>query len=239
MAKKKSDGDKPKKGAAKRAPKSQSEQASRKRKLALVGDDAEVDDEADDGGESETQVEPDDPSEAFEGSSAASLAQGLPGDDLTPRWWILALGSRSPTESAIRCNAREVETQRAAAARKHRGAATVRPALNTEPDRALVLAAGGDPDDLGSGPAPTAVADRMKLIEVKQRAIVRHRGELVLLKAKRKGITDEIARLEAERDELIAGQGALPFGEPKGEDSAEDDVDDEFETKTNLLSADD
>lgn len=27
-----------------------------------------------------------------------------------------------------------------------------------------------------------------------------------------------LARLEAERDELIAGQGALPFGEPKGED---------------------
>lgn len=206
MAKSKS-----KKGAEKKAPKSQSEQAEKKRKLALVGPDHE-----------ETEgVEPDD-SEAI-AADPTSLVQGLPGDDLTLRWWILALGSRSPTESAIRCSLREVETQRAAAARKHRGAATVRPALNTEPDRALVLAAGGDPDDLGSGPAPTAVADRMKLIEVKQRTIVRHRGELVVLKAKRKGITDEIARLEAERDELIAGQGALPFGEPKGDDPEADD----------------
>lgn len=225
MAKKKFSGDAPlpksEKPARKRAPKSQSEQASRKRKLALVGDDAE----ADDGGESETQVEPDDPSEAFDGSGTASLVQGLPGDDLTPRWWILQLGSRSITESAIRCNALEIEAARAGAAKKHRGPATVRPALNTDPDRALVLAAGGDPDDLGSGNAPTAVADRMKLIEVKQRAIVRHRGELAVLKSKRKGITDEIARLEAERDELIAGQGALPFGEPKGDDEKPDDPD--------------
>jgi hypothetical protein len=100
----------------------------------------------------------------------------------------------------------------------------VRPALNTETDRALVLAAGGDPDDLGSGPAPTAVADRMKLIEVKQRTIVRHRGELAMLKIKRKGITDEIARLEAERDELIAGQGALPFGDPEADDGGESET---------------
>ncbi len=202
------------------APKSQSEQAEKKRKLALVGGDVEVSD-----GVATIEVS----AEVME-RTVSALAQGLPGDDLTPRWWILALGSRSPTESAIRCNAREVETQRAAAARKHRGAATVRPALNTETDRALVLAAGGDPDDLSSGPAPTAVADRMKLIEVKQRTIVRHRGELALLKIKRKGITDEIARLEAERDELIAGQGALPFEEPehKPDDSAvELDAEDE------------
>lgn len=227
MAKKKFSGDAPlpksEKPARKRAPKSQSEQASRKRKLALVGKDAE----ADDGGESE--VDSDDYRKSAEADdeadAPASLVQGLPGDDLTPRWWILQLGSRSITESAIRCNALEIEAARAAAAKKHRGPATVRPALNTDPDRALVLAAGGDPDDLGSGNAPTAVADRMKLIEVKQRAIVRHRGELAVLKAKRKGITDEIARLEAERDELIAGQGALPFGEPKGDDEKPDDPD--------------
>lgn len=209
MAKSKS-----KKGAEKKAPKSQSEQAEKKRKLALVGGDIEASD-----GVATIEVS----AEVME-RTVAALAQGIPGDDLTPRWWILALGSRSPTESAIRCSLREIETQRAAAARKHRGAATVRPALNTEPDRALVLAAGGDPDDLGSGPAPTAVADRMKLIEVKQRTIVRHRGELAMLKIKRKGITDEIARLEAERDELIAGQGALPFGDPEADDGGESET---------------
>lgn len=222
MAKKKFSGDAPlpksEKPARKRAPKSQSEQASRKRKLALVGDDAEADDGIKTMNSSEVAT-------AIDEGVAASLVQGLPGDDLTPRWWILQLGSRSITESAIRCNALEIEAARAAAAKKHRGPATVRPALNTDPDRALVLAAGGDPDDLGSGNAPTAVADRMKLIEVKQRAIVRHRGELAVLKSKRKGITDEIARLEAERDELIAGQGALPFGEPKGDDEKPDDPD--------------
>ncbi len=201
MAKKKSAGGK------KKAPKAQSVEAAEKVATAIH----------------QTELAPE-----SEPVASATIASVDPDDAaVKPHWYILSGGSDGAR--AIKATQTEAEEVRRAQSRSEKAVIKLRPALNNETDRQLIMCAEGDPDDIGPGPVPAQPDARLKLIEIKQRAIASIQYQRDRLAAERKRLGKEIERIEGERNELIYGQGALQFAAPGAAPSpdAEPKIDDD------------
>lgn len=199
-AKKKSDakkggGSRPKKST----PKAQSEVANARKRKANLSDTESTEPDA----PKDRAPQPDDVKD-----DAATEAVDTRNDSSGQRWFILTAGE---SNQAIKASADEAEQVRREIAKRDRCIVKIRPALNDEKDRRLVMGAEGDPDELGPGPCPTSDKERLHLIEIKQRAILSIQARRDQLSGERKRLGKEIERIEEERDQLIWGQGALPF----------------------------